>query len=92
MDRSVLVKYTVKCLSFLAMVGSVFYGVAYFNGMAEVPYAIVIAIGMFVASMYVFTGTFADAAKRDKVRKMLCGGIVALLIFLNVFRSMFWVA
>jgi len=92
MDRSVLVRYVVKYLSFLAMVGSVLFGVAYFNGMAEVPYAIVIAICLFVASMYVFTGTFQDTAKRDKVRKLLCGFIVFLLIFLNVFRSMFWLA
>ena len=86
-----LVKNFVKFLSLMAMLGSVWFGFIYFKGMTETPYSIVIAIGMFVVSMNVFTGTMDNAERKEKIRRTCYGLLVGLLIFLNIFRSMFWI-
>ena len=86
-----LVKNFVKFLSLMAMLGSVWFGFIYFKGMSETPYSIVIAIGMFVVSMNVFTGTMDNAERKEKIRRICYGLLVGLLIFLNIFRSMFWI-
>ena len=88
--NSILVKNFVKFLSLLAMLGSVWFGFVYFKGMADTPWSIVIAIGMFVISMNVFTGTLESTERRDKIRRLCYIALVALLVFLNVFRAMFW--
>ena len=88
--NNVLIKYFVKCMALLTMLGSVWYGFVYFKGMAETPWSIVIAIGLFVISMNVFTGTLENTERRDKIRRLCYIALVALLVFLNVFRAMFW--
>jgi hypothetical protein len=90
--NNVLIKNFVKFLSLLAMLASVWFGFIYFKGMSETPYSIVIAIGMFVVAMNVFTGTLENDAVRDKIRRICYIALVALLVFLNVFRAMFWTA
>lgn len=89
--NNALVKYFVRYASLLGMMGTVWYGFTYFKGMADTPWSIVIAIGLFVITMNVFTGTLDDTKTRDRVRKLCYVALVALLVFLNVFRSMFWV-
>lgn len=89
--NNALIKNFVKFLSLMAMLASVWFGFIYFKGMAETPYSIVIAIGMFVISMNIFTGTLESEEKRDKIRRGCYIAMVALLVFLNVFRAMFWI-